>query len=212
MKNKNFCEKCGTELKPGDSFCAACGCQIDVKQEQEVNIAQTSDKNQGGIKSAVSAVSKKDKRIFIVFGVFVLLVILISLIVIICVNSSDSDLIGTWKDSDDGDIVAVFADNGIMYWDDIIMHYEIVQNGVIKATDMCLLDEYPEGGIDEFLEYYAEDYINEHKKDRSDNEELLYYKLVKGEMYDKLYLEDGIKDLERCISKDRYSVRYNISD
>lgn len=30
MKNKNFCEKCGTELKPGDSFCAACGCQADV--------------------------------------------------------------------------------------------------------------------------------------------------------------------------------------
>lgn len=218
MNDKNFCGNCGAELKQGDLFCAGCGYSVNEMQTQEINMSKTPNKKQGGIKAALSAVSKKDKLILIAFGAFVVLVAIIGIIVAVCSGSDASELIGTWKDPDDGEVVAIFNDNGIMYWDKHIMRYEVEGNGKIKVNYMMrydLDDYYIHTNIENFLENYAEDYIEDMvEKYADDNDiekfkegETLYYKFVEGEMYDKLYMEDARDELEDRIMDDEYLTR-----
>lgn len=210
MNDKSFCGNCGAELKQGDIFCAGCGCSVKSEDEQPIFVG-----------NAVAAVKKKisNKMIGIIIGTGVVLIAVIGIIVAVCVSGPDaSELFGTWKDPDDGDVVAVFNDNGIMYWDKLLMRYEVEGNGEIKVNYMmrCDLDDYDiHTNIENFLENYAEDYIEDMVKKYADlvdiekleESETLYFKLVKGEMHDKLYMEDARDELEDRIMDDKCLTR-----
>lgn len=204
MKNKSYCRNCGNELNPGDTFCAGCGSAVKSEETQATQ--------QVFVNSIDTAAKKKmsNKMIGIIICAFVVLVAIIGIIVAVCVNNSDaSELLGTWKDPSDGKVVGAFNDNGIMYWDNYIMNYEITENGEITVSSvMRCSDIY---NVEEFLEYSAEDYMSDqlkkHSYDDEDNEEILYYKLVKGDMYDRLYMEDARDELEERIMDDEYLTR-----
>lgn len=222
MNNKSYCKNCGAEIKQGDVFCAGCGCAVTAEQTQDSQ--QYFADNQAAaqpvyVTGAGTAAKKKisNKMIGIIISTAVVLIAIIGIIVAVCVNNSDvSDLLGTWKDPSDGDVVAAFNDNGTMYWDGYIMRYEITGSGEITTSYPILMrdsDLNPiDIGVEEFLENYAENYIKEKIKlfgnvDEIDTEEVLYYRLVEDDMYNRLYMEDEYDELEERIMDDEYLTK-----
>lgn len=222
MNNKSYCKNCGAEIKQGDVFCAGCGCAVTAEQTQDSQqyFADNTAAAQPVYVTAAGTAAKKkisNKMIGIIISTAVVLIAIIGIIVAVCVNNSDvSKLLGTWKDPSDGDVVAAFNDNGTMYWDGYIMRYEITGSGEITTSYPILMrdsDLNPiDIGVEEFLENYAENYIKEKIKlfgnvDEIDTEEVLYYRLVEDDMYNRLYMEDEYDELEERIMDDEYLTK-----
>ncbi len=184
MNNKSYCRNCGNELKPGDTFCAGCGSAVKSEKTQETQ--------QVFVNSIATAAKKKisNKMIGIIICVAVVLVAIIGIIVAVCVSNSDaSDLLGTWADPSDGDVVAVFNEDGTMYCDHINANYEITRDGEITITP---------------IENYG--YTKEQK-------EYLYYiyvedgKYVDGKLCDILYITDKFDELSEDYMSDKFLIR-----